>query len=184
METKPKNDKSPAEGREPWLRNTRGPRTHLPARASEQGFSLIEVLIVVAIIGIIANVAIPAVLSQLAKAKATRLVTEYKFLQNAEFSYRTDTGDTPARRISNSMPEELQPYLQGQQIQWNEGTGNRRLRKYFIRETRTNGGLIARGITGGLMFRSRDTALLDRIEDVFTGPSVRWSNGRILVLQF
>lgn len=151
---------------------------------SDRGFTLIEVLIVVAILGIVANIAIPAVLGQLQKAKATRLVTEYKFLQNAELSYRTDSGDTPARRISSSMPPELEPYLQGQAILWTEGSGNRRLRKYFIRETRASSGLTRRGITGGLMFRSADTALLDRIDDVFTGPSVRWNNGRVLVLHF
>lgn len=160
------------------------PQPAAPPRKGEEGFTLIEILIVVAILGIVANIAIPAVLGQLAKAKATRLITEYKFLQNAEFSYRTDTGDTPRRRVMARMPPELDPYVQGRQMQWVEGTGGQRLRKYFIRETRANSGLARRGITGGLMFRSNNTALLDRIEEAFTGPKVRWSNGRILVLVF
>ena len=164
-----------------WLEHTRNENTDKLAQA---GFTLIEVLIVVAILGILANITIPAVLNQLTKAKATRIVTEYKLLQNAEFSYQTDTDGTLQRRVIAKMPPELARYVNDQNIRWVEGSGSKRLRKYFVRETRKKGGLAKRGVTGGLMIRSRDTDFLDRIDDVFTGPKVRWKNGKTIVLLF
>ena len=89
----------------------------------EAGYTLVELLIVIAIIGILANIIVPVVLTQLQKAKATRLVSEYKLLQNAEANYLTDTGSTPPRRVLRRLPPELDPYVVGDPIAWVEGTG-------------------------------------------------------------
>jgi general secretion pathway protein G len=59
-------------------------------RRSESGFSLIELLIVVAIIGIIASMLIPNLLDAMQKAKQKRTVAEIRITGSSLFSWLTD----------------------------------------------------------------------------------------------
>jgi general secretion pathway protein G len=59
-------------------------------RRTEAGFSLIEMLIVVAIIGIIASILIPNLLDAMQKAKQKRTVADMRITGTAMFSWLTD----------------------------------------------------------------------------------------------
>jgi type II secretion system protein G len=59
-------------------------------RRTEAGFSLIEMLIVVAIIGILASILIPNLLDAMQKAKQKRTVAEMRITGTAMFSWLTD----------------------------------------------------------------------------------------------
>lgn len=59
-------------------------------RRSTRGFSLIELLVVVAIIGVIAAILIPALLDSLQKAKQKRTVADIREVGGAWFAWLTD----------------------------------------------------------------------------------------------
>ena len=51
---------------------------HLNHKQSEKGFTLVELLVVIIIIGILAAIALPNFLNQSAKAKQTEARTDYR----------------------------------------------------------------------------------------------------------
>ena len=62
---------------------------HLQAR-TQRGFTLIEVLIVVAILGIIATLIMPNMIDSIRKAKQKRTMTDIHYIGNAWMSWLTD----------------------------------------------------------------------------------------------
>ncbi|MGV8979205.1 MAG: prepilin-type N-terminal cleavage/methylation domain-containing protein [Cellulomonas sp.] len=69
--------------------------TRHPARANEQGFTLIEVLVVVIIIGILAGIAIPVFMNQKAKAYDATVKEDLKHLTAAAELYWVDHNTYP-----------------------------------------------------------------------------------------
>ena len=58
----------------------------------QEGFSLIELLIVVAIIGIIATIAVPQLLDALDRGRQRRTMSDMRNIATANGTYRVDTG--------------------------------------------------------------------------------------------
>jgi prepilin-type N-terminal cleavage/methylation domain-containing protein len=94
------------------------PESRKPRRKGEEGFTLLEVLIVCAIIGIIANIAIPGLYASMYKAKAARIVEDYNTLRLTAHQYYVDYGHWPADQGPGAEPPELLPYL-GSRLNWN-----------------------------------------------------------------
>ena len=76
----------------PWKEGT-GKKS--PTRRRQVGFTMIELLIVVAIIGILASIAIPQLLTAYRKAHITRLFAEIKGFQRALVQYSIDNSWFP-----------------------------------------------------------------------------------------
>lgn len=65
------------------------------SRRQQAGFTVIELLIVVAIVGIVSTIAIPQLLTAYRRAKITRLVAEVSSFQRALVEYAIDYSDFP-----------------------------------------------------------------------------------------
>ncbi len=86
-------------------------------KRKEEGFSLIELLIVVAIIGIIATMAVPQLLDAIDRARQRRTMADMRTISTANGAYRVDEG------VYVSALSELQPvYLQV--VPTNDAWGN------------------------------------------------------------
>ena len=84
-------------------------QTSLPHR-SQSGFSLIELLIVVAIIGIIAAIAIPHFINSRQAAYNASAFSSLRLIHTAQISYRmrnTQYGDLAALRNANMIDDPL-----------------------------------------------------------------------------
>ena len=105
------------------------------SRSRERGFSLLELLIVCAVIGIIANIAIPGLYASIYRAKASRIIEDYNMMRTMVHQYYVDHGSYPADTGPGVEPPELASYLQNRLIWtqadyqyewelWVDGSGN------------------------------------------------------------
>lgn len=130
----------------------------------EAGYSLVEVVIVIAIIGIVANIAIPIYRQVRLKAEATQILGDFRVVRQAALQYYNDTGDWPRDRGAGAAPRELAPYLEGK-IDWNRSN----YRYDWEGWVRANGKpkRPGTGILIGFSVRSSDRALLWMIENTW-----------------
>ena len=114
---------------------TTAPEAAAHRRSRESGFSLLELLIVCAVIGIIANIMIPALYSALYRAKAARIMEDYNLVRTMASQHYVDHSFFPAETGPGIEPPELSSYLQGRLVWthpdyqydwelWVDGSGN------------------------------------------------------------
>ena len=82
------------------------------------GFSLVEIMIVVGIIGLLAALAIPAFLSSRNRSQATAIANNFRVYSEAFEIYATETGDWPPDAGPGGMPDGMSERLRN----WNERT--------------------------------------------------------------
>jgi prepilin-type N-terminal cleavage/methylation domain-containing protein len=83
----------------------------------ERGMTLIEVLIVLAIIGILANLAVPAMESAMWKGRASVVVTDFKRFEAAAVDYMSDHDTYPPNGTVARPDSEFAAYMPGT-FQW------------------------------------------------------------------
>jgi general secretion pathway protein G len=83
--------------------NTQNPTTH-------RGFTVLELLIVVAVIGVVAAIALPNVVSAIQRARQSRTMADMRTIGGALVLYEQDYVDYPIE-TSLASAENLHPYL-------------------------------------------------------------------------
>ena len=89
------------------------PATPAPRPSRQAGYTLLELLIVCAIIGIIANILIPGLYQALYRGKAARIIEDYNMLRTMVHQNYADHSSYPADVGPGVEPPELAQYLQG-----------------------------------------------------------------------
>lgn len=88
-----------------------------PDRRREAGYSLIELLIVCALVTIVANIAIPRLYDGIYRAKAGRIIEDYNLLRAMAQRHYADHSFYPPEVNAGVEPPELAPYIQSR-ILW------------------------------------------------------------------
>jgi type IV pilus assembly protein PilA len=82
------------------------------------GFSLVEIMIVVVIIGLLAAIAIPAFLNSRNRSQATAIANNFRVYSQAFEVFATDTGNWPPDSNPGGIPTGMEDSLRS----WNEPT--------------------------------------------------------------
>lgn len=69
---------------------------HNPKRLNQRGFTLIEIMVVVVILGILAAVVVPRVLDRPAQARRTKAAADIKGIESALGMFKLDNGFFPS----------------------------------------------------------------------------------------
>lgn len=140
-----------------------------PRRSSEAGFSLFEILTVMVVIGIVANIAIPATLCVMERGRATAIVADFKLVEQAAIEFHRDQGKCPRDAKRGRLPKDLRDYLVGK-IVWSDPIRGLEYEwEYWIKK---NGKPKKKktGIAVGFSVRTKDRDLLAMIDKVYDGP--------------
>ena len=147
-------------------------RPSIRPRPGEYGFSIIELLIATVILGILANITIYTYLDALLKAKATKIVTDFKFVEAAVTRYSSQSNDWPRDGSLGREPPELTPYLEGK-IDWGRRDRRSQAIQYEWENWLRPNGQPRRAKTGvaiGFSVRTLDDKMLAKIQEIWDRP--------------
>lgn len=145
---------------------------------SSHGFSLVEIMIVVVIIGLLAAIAIPAFMSSRTRSQATALANNFRVFSDAFEVYATENGTWPPDAGPGGMPTGMAESLR----KWNEPTP---VGGQWDWDRGVLG--ISAGVT--LINSNAPDSVLERIDDILddgnlsTGRFQRLGNGVTLILE-
>jgi prepilin-type N-terminal cleavage/methylation domain-containing protein len=137
----------------------------------ERGMTLVEVLVVVAVVGLLANLAVPAGFWLMKRTQAQAVVNDFNQVQQAAIQYHLDKGGYPADCSPGQEPPELSRYIKGK-VAWANTTTDV---QYDWENWTGAGGMPIYpqyGVRVGMTVETSDASLIDMIERIYPGPYV------------
>jgi len=140
-------------------------------RRAQSGTTVFELLLVMSLLGILANLALPVSLYLIRKARAQSVVADFLVVEQAVIQYHSDKNAYPAETTTGKEPLELRPYIKGR-VNWN----NTKLRVSYDWENWLNSkGKLKYpklGIAAGMTVVISDAKLMDALLKVCPGPYI------------
>ena len=85
-------------------------------RRREQGFTLVEIMVVVVILGLLATLVVPAVLGRSEEARMTKAITDIKSIHAQATIYATKNGRVPSFEDLLEPDSTGNPYIEGGEV--------------------------------------------------------------------
>ena len=92
---------------------------HQPRRRDRSGFTLVEIMVVVVIIGLLSSVAVPAFQKIQNSAKMGRLANDFRVYTSAMMTFSLEQGYYPEDSNSGDIPTGMADYISV--ARWNKG---------------------------------------------------------------
>ncbi len=80
-------------------------------RAILDGFTVLELLVVMVLVGVLAGIAVPMIRGAIYKADAAHIITDFRTVRGAAMEYYSETGDFPPSAGPGRVPVEFVPLL-------------------------------------------------------------------------
>ena len=134
---------------------------------NRRGMTLIELLVVLLIVGVLANIALPAMTIMIRKADATHVIGDFKAVRVAVFDYYAATSAYPASTNWGEVPAALRNELPGGFAFEYKGV-QYRWQRFTLPDGMPSDP--AQTVLLGLDVATSDTRLLQTIKNLYRGP--------------
>ena len=145
----------------------------IKATGDRRGFAIVELLVVLVVLGIVANIAIPVFLHAQLKARATKIVTDFKYVESVVTTYYSQSGVWPRDRAPGVVPPELAAAIGGR-LDWGQkGRRSMAIQYEWDNWINKNGNPLKpkTGVAVGFSVRTRDREMLAMIRNVWDRES-------------
>lgn len=148
----------------------------LPTRQDKRGFTLIELIMVMTLVGILSAIALPRLSDATNKAHATHVISDFATIQLAGIQYYTETsGDLPATAPVGVAPPELD-YLLPDGFEFSYLSVTYRWRRWDV--SLPSG----QNYASGLELESPDEKLIAEIMRLYSGEIAFGTNTRVTLI--
>jgi len=144
-----------------------------------RGVTLVELLTVVVVIGILANIAMPLYRNVTERADAAKIISDYHAIQVAAYSHFAANNSFPPTAPEGQVPPLLVPFLP-EGFRFTYKTATYRWRRYSLPSGPPGGG--SQPWVVALTVKSPDQVLLDALNNQFRGIVTGYVGGSLTML--
>ncbi len=146
---------------------------------TRRGFTVLELLAVLAIFALLASLAVPRVGPVVSRAEATRVIGDYNAIRHAAFDVRETTGSWPAAAGDGEVPPGMTAALPTG-FGFTHGGTTYRWRTWSLPDGLP--GAPADTVVVAVEVTSSDAAMLVALRKLYRGPIAFGTNNRIILV--